>query len=176
MLYGGAFNGSCQMKLLAESVDHGFYGAPVKLAESAELMTDIVCHAAAHPVNCLAEEQTLVIVDHYLFVFVIYGSSDAEFFKISSDDFIAYLHEVMNKYILAVGVKKVKRRLAVRKGELDNCIETLLDGLEGIILFHYLICFFGHYVFNKSRQIRIVIIKRITVDPAFADDILDRNL
>ena len=61
-----------------------------------ELMADIVCHAAAHPVNGLAEEQTLVIVDHYLFVFVIYGSSDAEFFEISSDHFITDLHEIMD--------------------------------------------------------------------------------
>lgn len=176
MLYGGAFNGSCQMKLLAESVDHGFYGAPVKLAESAELMTDIVCHAAAHPVNGLAEEQTLVIVDHYLFVFVIYGSSDAEFFKISSDDFIAYLHEVMNKYILAVGVKKVECCFSMRQRKFDDGIKTILQRLERIVLIHYLVCLFGDNILDKGRKIRIVIIEGVSVDPALADDILDRYL
>ena len=96
---------SGQLISLAQPVDHRFDRASVKFAEAAELALDIICHAVTHPVDGLAEQKALKIVNDYLFVFICYIPAAAEFLEISSYDLIADLHEVMNENILAVGVK-----------------------------------------------------------------------
>ena len=96
---------SGQLISLAQPVDHRFDRASVKLAESAELMLDVICHTAAHPVDGLAEQKALKIVNDYLFVFICYIPAAAEFLEISSYDLITDLHEVMNENVLAVRVE-----------------------------------------------------------------------
>ena len=92
-------------RLTAQPVDHRFDSALVKLAESSELVLDVICHPFAHPVNSLTEQKALIVMDDYLFILLVDLSAAAELVKILSYDFVAYLHEIMDEYLLAVGIK-----------------------------------------------------------------------
>ena len=133
-------------------------------------------HPASHPVDRLTEHQTLVEVYDDLLVLFRDMPVSAQLFEVTTYHFISDLHEVVLEYILAARIEQMQRRLPMIERELDDCVQTLLDRLEGVVLVHYLISLLGYDVLDQRRQVSIVVVERIAVDTAAADDVLDRYL
>ena len=76
-------------------------------------MLQVIRHAVTHPVDRLSEHQALIEMDDYLLVLGIDIAAFAELVKVAPDDRIAYLHEVVNEDVLAVGVEQMQCGFAV---------------------------------------------------------------
>lgn len=70
-----------------------------------ELVLKVAVHAVAHPVDRLAEQETLEEVDDHLHIFLADVLVTAKLLEIAPYDLVTYPHEIMNEDLLTVGVK-----------------------------------------------------------------------
>ncbi len=73
-------------------------------------------------------------------------------------------------------IVKMKRRTPVIEREAYDRVHTILDRIEIFSATDYLIGLFRNYRLDQGREVRVMVVKRIPVDAAVTDDILDGYL